>query len=353
MSQSNAFTRENYNVRLTRCRRRIQDEIPWLSVQSTGGELQRFFNALGYQLWREDVGEDDASIRLGLRRAFPQQAPPPTPGPTPGPLVPIVDSGLVGNFLYPFANFFFGPACAAFDSARRREYFEHEQAIGHNAVMINALQDNWGPPRGHPEWTSGGFDASSSSAQLQHLVNVLIEARSYGLIPVVGLVDQQQLIHWSRDLVIAWSRDLVAATHDHCAGYMAGWEGDEVLGSSDDRVAYYHAWFAGVDWRGRFFGIHYADGLKDSVALYQPMGRGSVRMMQYGGADDDAALIDKSRKIAVTAQITGSRVCGFEHSSPNNPPTYSEADCIRRAGLVMRTLHTELPDSQIVGSLNG
>ena len=290
----------------------------------------------------------------GIERWMAANRPTPTPTPPPVPgLVPIRLSGLVGNFLYPFQSFFFGPACAAFDASRRAQYFAHCRTRGDSAVVINAHQDDWGPGRGHPEWTSGGTDAYRDSAALTHLVNVLILARQAGLVPVLGLIDQSRLSAWTLDQIIARTRDVVNATHPHVACYMLSWEIEEVWTDSQARVDALHRWHGDIDWHGRLIGIHYADGLRDSTALYGPLGADGVRLMQWDMHDDEAAIRDKARKIAVTARLTGSRVCAFEHSSPNLGTAYTEIQAVQRAGWAMHELQALLPPGQLLGSLNG
>src|SRR3990167_1323333 len=104
-------------------------------------------------------------------------------------LPPLVMGNWRGNFLYPAENFF-GPACAAFSPDRRQQYFSSLHARGQTHVVINAEQDDWGSRKGRPEWTAGGYDAYD---KLEKFVGVLREARSYGLSPVVGIIDQPTL----------------------------------------------------------------------------------------------------------------------------------------------------------------
>lgn len=279
--------------------------------------------------------------------------PPPDPPPGSGPLPPLVIGNWRGNFLYP-ARDFFGPACAAFTPARRSGYFSALRERGHTHVLINAEQADWGPNQGHPEWTAGGYDWTRDPA---HFDSVLREARTYGLSPCVGIIDQPTLKAKQNDLnwIIARSRALVELTSEHTALYMLSWEIEEVWSHGDIREPNLKRWIKEIDWNGSDVGIHFAAGnLSGGFNFYGEMPSNVVRLYQYTADATDQRLTHESRLIAEVAARSRTKVCAFEHSSPlNQSPTYPEDVCLKRMSACLRGFEGWGLRPEQYGSLNG
>jgi len=303
----------------------------------------------GYHDWARTLrfdGDRDVVARL-TKTNDPTPGPGPGPGPSP---VPITLGRWSGNFLYP-APLFFGPACAAFPADKRAEYFSHLISRGDTHVLINADQADWGPSKGHPEWTEGGIWALDD---LPRFLSVVAEARAAGLIPIIGLIDQPRLKVEALDQVIRHSRQLVEATHEDCACYMLSWEIDEVWTHGDVREPNIRRWIASVDWHSRDMGIHYADGLRGGVNFYGSLPSGATRFMQWNASVGTAQLAQEARLIADVAVRTHTKVCAFEHSSPvNQTPTHTEAEATQRAQAAMAAFRAFPLDPTRFGSLNG
>ncbi len=282
------------------------------------------------------------------------QDPNPLPDPPPAPLTPLVYGNWSGNVLH---RSFFGPAIAARPEAERRAYFADQAAQGYTHVLINAEQADWGPSKGHPEWTAGGVDAYAGTASMLAFRAVLVEAREAGLSPCVGVVDQPSLKAYGVELAITRSRELVAACGEHICLYKLSWELEEVWGNGDVREPKIEQWMESVDRGPADVGVHYADGMHGSIDFYNRLGEKhsgadhTVRLMQYRAEDDDAELRRKSRLLAEYHASSQSKVCAEEHSSEvNQNPTYTEAR--RRAAICLEELSKHLPSDRM-GSLNG
>ena len=298
----------------------------------------------------------------------------PVPPPDPGdilpdhsveePIVPITLGNWKGNFLYP-ASRYFAPAVCARPEGERRAYFAEEVARGYTHVLINAEQDDWGIRNGHPDWTSGGFNAYAPEGMPQ-LIEVLWEAREAGLIPMVGVVDQPTLEHLDLDTIIARTQQLVDSTHEDVCLYMLSWELNEVWGSADERNPNIHRWVNEVNWHGRDVGIHYAppplgntdwEGEEDHVhggyGLYEDLPPNVVRMAQFPNEIDDDTLTLRCRLGCEVNMNTNTKYCAFEHSGwHRRDPQWSEEDCTRRADICRSVMSLHFSPGAC-GSMNG
>jgi len=267
-------------------------------------------------------------------------------------LAPIIMGRWQGNFLYP-AEHFFGPACVGFDPDRRARYFAYLRERGDTHVLINAEQADWGPSRGHPEYTAGGFNAYAGDG-MARLVAVLQEARRVGLTPLVGVIDQPSLRALSLETLIARSRTLVNATAEHVCLYMLSWEIDEVWGHGDIREPNLRRWINEVDWRGRDVGIHYADGMRGGLTFYGSLPPFTVRLMQWENTLSVDELAHEAYLIAEVADRTGTKVCAFEHSSSlNQSPNRPEPECLERARAALAEFRKFSLSEDRFGSMNG
>jgi len=289
---------------------------------------------------------------------------PPDPEPEPPVLTPIPLGNWHGNFLYP-ASRYFAPAVCARPESERRAYFAEEVSRGYSHVLINAEQDDWGGRQGHPDWTSGGFNAYAPGG-MEILVSVLQEAREAGLVPMVGIVDQPTLEHLDLGAIILRSQELVYATSQAVCLYMLSWELNEVWGSADDRNPNIFRWVHDVDWMGRDVGIHYAppslgntdwEGEEDHVhggyGLYEDLPPNVVRLAQFPNEIDDDTLRLRCRLGVEVNEGTGTKYCAFEHSGwHRRDPQWSEEDCRHRADICRTVMALHLsPDC--CGSMNG
>jgi hypothetical protein len=245
-----------------------------------------------------------------------------------------------GHFLT--ADFFFPPAI----KGDWKAYLSWYAGQGYRTVLLNAEQHDWGPSKGHPEWTDGGYTAYRSDVDMVHFVSVLEEARDEGLIPIVGVVDQPAL-HDPIESIIDRSKRLVEATHEHVALYMLSWEIREVWRDSTEREANEDRWIGEVDWHGRDVGIHYQaasktiededPGLGGGINRYQALENiypGHVtRLLQFHNEAPRDVMEEQVRRTAGTVHAEhglGKWAC-FEHSSElNQPKTYTRAEVGQR-----------------------
>lgn len=313
----------------------------------------RLRTAHGTYLRAGDQGEVNQTTKKGPWEEFEiegvEEAPPP---PVPPLVFPLVIGNWQGNFLYPEKHFF-PPACAAFLPDRRAAYFQSIQNRGDTHVLINAEQADWGPSKGHPEWTAGGYSAYGET-MMRRFVDTLKEARSHNLSPVVGVVDQPTLSRQSLGKVITLTRQLVEATYPLVSMYMLSWEINEVWGDGGVREPNLERWIKDTDWHGRDVGIHFSAGvLSGGINFYSRMPSNVVRLYQYEASASKETLRHESRLIGEVAARTGTKACAFEHSSPvNQSPTYTESQAIDRAWVCKEELNLLLPSAQM-GSLNG
>jgi len=244
-----------------------------------------------------------------------------------------------GNFLY---GNFFGPACVAFDPARRAAYFRWCVSQGHRHVVINAQQDDWGQEPGNkPEWTAGGCDVYANP---QPVIDTLIEARRAGLSPVVGLLDQR---YWrnvfGRDPVQAGRamQRVIPLLEEHASAYLVMWEADEVSSDNDQHTLSDHV--AAVT--GREFGWHFGAGVwagTTNEIAYWRRSKAGVLWYQYGFDADDATLASRTAGLVQRMHSVGKRFVAYEHSID---PPHTSADAARRAGICLA--------NGADGSLNG
>ena len=291
------------------------------------------------------------------------QPAPPTPPPDEGGLPPLIKGNWRGNFLYPY----FGSACAAYTDTRRKQYFATLRNRGDTHVGINAQQVDWG---GETLWTGGSngpfadeigarysVNANKSERAMLHLIAVCLEARRAGLTPWVGLIEQQTLKMWDFDACVEASVETAEAIRAHTTLLMLGWELDEVWGNGGTREPKIRQWIERlnrvVDPSKVDIGIHLADGLRGGNIFYGSLPDNTVRLMQYWNSSDEGQLREASRLVAEVAATTGTRVCAFEHSSPENQgPNRTEAQANQRAHVCLTEMRKLLPWHR-TGSLNG
>lgn len=287
----------------------------------------------------------------------PEPTPQPAPVPDEAELVAITLGRWKGNFLYP-AEQFFPPAICAFPRARQDALLQWHKAQGYTHFLVNAQQDDWGPSRGHPEYTLGGCDAYRSDAAMATLIDVLTRVRGYGLIPLLGVVDQQEILNVDLGTIIDKTKRLVAATWEHVCLFMLSWEIDEVYSPGQVFEDNLHRWIGEVDWRGRDVGIHTADGKKGGFGFYGSLPRSATRLYQCHPNADLGTLEYECRLCAEVASGTGTKMCAFEHSSSlNQSPVYDLSHCEQRADACNDGIRTVFGDSESdrarYGSMNG
>lgn len=263
-----------------------------------------------------------------------------------------------GNFLYP-KEWFFGPACASLSDEQLHRYFSYLQTNQHHHVVINAEQADWGPSKGHPEWTHGGFTAYQNGG-IDRLIHVCQFAQAYRLTCVMGVVDQPTLPALTLDAIIGRSRQLVDATSPYVSLYMLSWEINEVWSSGDVREYNLERWINEVNWKDRDVGIHFSGGnLSGGFNFYGRMPSNVVRLYQWEDGSFDDRLRHEAMLIAEVAIGTHTKVCAFEHSSPLNQSTSPSLDeCSRKARLILKQFEDTVYNGQTLqrlqyGSLNG
>jgi len=189
------------------------------------------------------------------------------------------------------------------------------------------------------------------------LIATLIAARSEGLIPLVGVVDQPSLSN-PLDSLIARTQDLVDATWRHVSLYMPSWELDEVWdkwGSTDSTYeSHVRRWIQRVDWRGCDVGIHNAFGYMGSLSFYQSLPPCAVRLDQFPTLGNLEDLRRHANDLADVAQQSGTKYCIFEHSSPwNQNPTFPLAACKERNAACWEGVSEVGLPADRCGSMNG
>ena len=291
--------------------------------------------------------------------------PDPLPGPLPGPMVPITLGNWRGNFLFDQV-FYFSPSLLAWSAAMRREFFTWTKAQGSTHVWINGQQDNW-----QPLYTRGGFDCFQSDVSLDHLVAVLIETRTAGLIPCLSLHDQRQTIEMMDQggglaQLISEDQRVIDATHEHVAMYMGlTWEINEVpqWRIGQDRNPAIRRYCREVNTHGRHVGFHWAPryhngnpDVQGGFQLWNHLPPHAVRLQQWPKRCDDAELRDLTEQAVVVAEATGHGICIFEHSRPDYPDRpgggQDLAEAARRAQVCADVVGNRIPLERF-GRMNG
>jgi len=283
------------------------------------------------------------------------------PLPIPGSTNPVKLGDWSSHFLA--TSKFFGPAIAARSTQEQNRYFQKLIDKGYKTVMINAEQADWGPLKGHPEWTAGGYNVFGNDT-MQHLKKVINRARVWGLQVMLGVIDQPSLKVLSLTEVFRRSQHLVDNTHEDVCLYMGSWEINEVWINGGIREPNILEWVKQVDWKNRDFGIHYSPSLQGGISFYNSLNREYnghiVRMMQYfvGAPDSELrewtdVLPDGNPGVARVAVRTGTKYCNFEHSSELNQfPLHDEASVIRRRGVIMEAAANAGLPSNRIGFMN-
>ena len=300
-------------------------------------------------------------------------APPPLPPiDPPGQLASVVAGHWAGHFLVgdetgPESEFYFSPSCAAWTHGRRARLFRWYRDNGYTSVVLNAENRDWGPSKGHPEYTAGGWQSHDTDAHLQQFVDVCIEARAYGLTPVVGMFDQPSVTGRPMSELIRLGQRLVDATHMHTNLYWLSWEYSYVLPVSSARRAWEDRMIGDIDYRDRSVGIHYQPaletlapgttcenykdlqrdtGMSGGITRYTELeahlgGAGHViRLMQYARNATEATIRLQTR-CAMTVHGWGPgqhRLGGFiaaEHSASIRLSNHTPAQIARRRGWIM------------------
>lgn len=340
----------------------------------------RLRNSYGRYIQIGDDGTVTGVINPGRGATFEvipwrEPEPPPTVVPPPGfDVTPVVTRGdWKSHFLT--ADYFFGPAIAARPEPEWHSYFRFLRAGQHTHVLMNAEQDDWGPSKGHPEWTKGGIRSHDSTEDRDRFVRCVLTARTYGLIPVIGLMDQPSLTRRTWDEIFRKTEEFLdyrTATGRRLADYTdmvwASWEIREVMPDSVEREEFEDEWIAVVRPYGLDFGIHYQaaskewsdhdDGLGGGINRYERLeaihpGQ-VVRLLQlHNEADLETSKLQLEATAGVVHRDHGlGKFCLAEFRSElNQPKTWERPEVDSRRAELLDYMSGWLPEDR-TGYLN-
>lgn len=309
---------------------------------------------LAHNSWRrlkEQYSHERVLERIVPRSVLP---PPPLP-PSERNMVEIALGNWRGDFLNP-PDWYFGPACASLNLFSLEDYMDSEVSAGHTHLVVNGHQHNWGPSKGHPEWTHGGYNAFND---MPKFVNILKQIRQSGLQPVVGCVDQNWLYSKSFNTILSLIREIVDATWEHTPLYILSWEWNEVW-MADPRNDYLRRIFNEVDFHGRDAGIHYAppslndpDMVHGGYDFYGSLPPHAVRLAQYPNESTFPQLEERIRLGCEVNARTNTKFCYFEaRGRVRRDPQWTH-DAVRQAAYRARVIMSEYMPVSRIGSLNG
>jgi hypothetical protein len=282
------------------------------------------------------------------------------------PMAPITDGNWHGNFLY---GDYFSPACLAWTEERfeRLLTWTLEQQLTH--VLGNASQDNWGAPRGHPEWTTGtGRYANGfrwfEGRTLEHVVIPRLQRiRARGLQPVLGVLEFEELKGIAVDRAIGRSVELMEATWEHVALFQSGWEWDEIFPDSQQRFDFRKRWLTGVREaaHGRDVGFHDSPVKRlegsghDVYGAFGEIYPGHVVKLYQARRDASREEIaHECGLLADVARAQNTKLCVFEHSGQDTRigPSYTLAEA-RQRGTAGWEAARRMLSAERTGTMNG
>ena len=359
----------------TRLEKFIRDKLIRAGRPVTQSALRSFM--WRYLAWRGHLDEPPpraimSEAELDRLLGLP---PPDTVLPPPGfDVEPVITRGRwKSHFLT--ADYFFGPAIAARPEPEWHSYFKFLLAGGHTHCLMNSEQHDWGPSKGHPEWTKGGIRSHDSTEDRDRFVRCVLTARTYNLIPVIGLMDQPSLVRRSWDEIFRKTEALLShktstglPLSDYTDMVWASWEIREVMTDSAKREEFEDEWIAVVRPFGLDFGIHYQATQKewrekddgrgggiDRYGVLEAIYPGQVvRLLQLHNESD---LDTSRRQLDATAGVVHrdhglGKFCLSEFRSElNQPKTWTRHEVDTRRDALMDHMAGWLADDRI-GYLN-
>lgn len=236
-------------------------------------------------------------LKTRLLEVWKGDTPPPPPPGVPVPLPSLLDlppEQRVGNFLYN-AGIYFPPAAAVKGQDAFRAACQWSKDNGYKLILVNWEQTDWAPARGYPrQWTGPQQHNFRTDAGIQVFIRMLqIAQTEYGLLPVVGLFEQDTVKtrDWSR--IDNMARKYIPQMNDWCVAYWDTWEINEVLGGADHR-----RFEAIIDrYATKPHGLHFASNFfpEDNRAYWRDM-QSDLVWDQYGFQASRDDIVTQTRR---------------------------------------------------------
>ncbi len=256
-----------------------------------------------------------------------------------------------GNFMYPY----FSPAYLGDFNDSLLKHFDNHKSRGYTDLLLNADQDDWMGRMDHPEW--GTRFVWFEDNNLDKVRWAADEMLKRGLRPHFGLFDQPRLNGASFDAQVSLMKIFLREMKDRINTLMYSWEIDEEWEKRDDEngreqrlIKLAHIAFSIAP--NVNFSLHMADGLHGGNNLYGPMPPTATRAMQYPREASDSILIENSRLVVETADQHNTKVCVFEHSSPERLSSHTIEEAERRGKVCHDVMLETLPPER-TGRMNG